>query len=327
MRLGSMFNVWLIATAVASPVVVDIEPSIRTDPRIPWGPSEFSFSTEGTGTHQLDPRALYHLALFAAAKLAIGDFESTLPNNPEKFVDPAYPNLAIAVYRPLPSQLVPRKYVHWALARVLNAMVLENDYHEKTFFLFWTGPNRVRVKVANLYIGPMPPRMSVESDTSQETSLSSPALNSTKMVMLSGTGSQHANDTQVSINDFSSSLTYEYLYYDSEMTVHDIFMGTLGSINEAAENLDRTRTVDNFGGSFRPFAALCIWVHQGQGIFTYSMLIQGLRHVAVAAMNVKNFHQCRVLVRRNGVIIVNGGYVKLPDPNDTNLRPSTVATS
>ena len=71
----------------------------------------------------------------------------------------------LTVYRPLPSQLVPRKYVHWALARVLNAMVLNNDYHEKTFFLFWTGPSGVRVKVVNLYIGLMPPRMSVESNT------------------------------------------------------------------------------------------------------------------------------------------------------------------
>ena len=322
-----MFNAWLLATAFASPLVLDIESSIGTDPRIPWGPREFSFSTEDTGTHELDPRALYNLALFAATKLAIGDFEGTLPNNPEKFVDLAYPDLAIAVYRPLPSQLVPRKYVHWALARVLNAMVSNNDYHEKSFFLFWTGPNRVRVKVANLYIGPMPPRMSVDSDASQATSLSSPALNSTKMVMVSGTGSRHANDTQVSINDLSNSLTYEYLYYDLEMTVHDIFMGTLGSINEAAENLDRTRTVDNFGGSFRPFSALCVWVHQEQGIFTYSMLIQGLRHVAVAAMNANNFHECRVLVRRNGAIIANGGYVKMPDPNDPNLRGSTVATS
>ena len=315
-----MFNVWLIATAFASPLVVDLEPSIGTDPRIPWGPREFSFDTESTGTHQLDPRALYNLVLFAATKLALGDFEGTLLNNPEKFVDLAYPHLAITVYRPLPTQLVPRKYVHWALARVLNAMIKNNDYHEKTFFLFWTGPNRVRVKVANLYIGPMPPRMSAESDTIQATS-----LNSTKMI--SGTGSQHANDTQFSINDLSSSLTYEYLYYEGEMTVQDIVMGTLGSINEAAENLDRTGTVDNFGGSFRPFSALCIWAHQEQGIFTYSMLIQGLRHVAVAAMNANNFHECRVLVRRNGVIVANGGYLKMPNQNDPNLRGSIVATS
>lgn len=199
-------------------------------------------------------------------------------------------------------------------------MIKNNNYREETFGLFWTGPNRVRVKVATLYIGPMPPRMSVESDTSQATS-----LNSTKTI--SETGSRHANDTQFSINDLSSSLTYEYLYYEGEMTVQDIVMGTLGSINEAAENLDRTGTVDNFGGSFRPFSALCIWAHQEQGIFTYSMLIQGLRHVAVAAMNANNFHECRVLVRRNGVVIANGGYLRLPDPNDPNLRGSTVATS
>ena len=56
-----MFNVWLIATAFANPLVVDLEPSIGTDPRIPWGPREFNFDTESTGTHQLDPRALYNL--------------------------------------------------------------------------------------------------------------------------------------------------------------------------------------------------------------------------------------------------------------------------
>ena len=137
--------------------------------------------------------------------------------------------------------------------------------------------------------------------------------------------SRHANDTQFSINDLGISLTYEYLYYDLEMIVQDIVMNTLSFINEAAENLNRTRIVNSFEGSFRFFSALCIWAAQQQEVFTYSMLIQKLRHVAIAVMNANNFHTCRVLMRRNEVIIANEGYLKMSDSNRSNLRGSTVA--
>ena len=330
MRSGLYFNGWLIATAFASPLVVDIEPRIKdsisdsrhslsvSNPIVPpWGPKEFSCTPFGEGSNSLDPRSVYGLALLMATTLAIGDFEGELPNNPATFVNIEFPHIGAAVYRPNPRQPVLRKYVHWGLARVVNHIIKNRDYKDNTYYLFLTAPNRVKTKVGELYLGPSPPIMGVGSDSTQITSVLSHALNSTDII--SATASQHTNDTQVSIDSVGGSLTYKYDFFGDQMTIEDVVMGTLGSMNQAAESQDRSGHIDMFAGSFPQYYAFCVWT--GSPGFTYSILIQSMRRVAAAAMNANNFLELRVEVRSNGIEIARGGYLRRPDPD------ATVATS
>ena len=329
MRSGLYFNGWLIATAFANPLVVDIEPRIKDSifdsrhnlslpkPVVPWGPRQFSCEPFKDGPNPLDPRSVYGLALLMATTLAIGDFEGELPNNPATFVNIEFPHIGAAVYRPNPRQPVPRKYVHWGLARVVNHIIQDRDYKDHTYYLFWTAPNRARTKVAELYLGPSPPTMGVGSDSSQITSHLSQALNRTDIMLAAA--SQHVNDTQVSIDSRSNSLTYQYDFGEDQMTIEDVVMGTIGSMNQAAETQDRSGHIDFFAGSFPRYYALNVWTG-GPG-FTYSILIQSMRRAAAAAMNANNFRELRVQVRSNGMRIARGGYIRKPDPD------ATVATS
>ena len=324
MRSCLYFNGWLIATALASPLIVDIKPRIKDSnsnsghnpllaAKVPWGPNEFSCEPQDEGHSPLDPRSVYGLALFMATRLAIGDFEGELPKNPETFVNIAFPHIGAAVYRPNPNQPVLRKYIHWALARVVNHMIQDQDFKDSIYFLFWTGPNRAKTKIGELYIGPTPPRLGVGSDSSQTASLASQALNSTEII--SATSSQHPNDTQVSIDSSSNGLTYEYYFYDDEMTIEDVVMGTIGAMNQAAETQTRSGYMYMFTGSFPRYYAISVWT--GELGFTYSILIQAMRMAATAAMNKNNFRELRVIVKSNGVQIARGGYIniKRPDPD------------
>ena len=329
MRSGLYFNGWLIATAFASPLVVDIEPRIKDSisdsrhnlslprPVAPWGPTQFSCEPLKDGPNQLDPRSVYGLALLMATTLAIGDFEGELPKNPATFVNIEFPHIGAAVYRPNPRQPVPRKYVHWGLARAMNHIIQERDFKDNTYNLFWTDPNRARTKVGELYLGPTPPKMGAGSDSSHIISLLSQALNSTDI--LSASASQYISDSQISIDSSSNSLTYQYHYHGDQMTVEDFVMGTLGAMNQAAESWDRSGHIDLFVGSFPNYYAICVWT--GDPGFTYSMLIQSMRRVAAAAMSVNNFHELRVDVSNNRMRIAKGSYIRNPDPD------ATVATS
>lgn len=323
MRSGLYINGCLIATAFASPLLVDIEPRIkdsnsdsshsifRAEPRVPWGPKEFICEPYNLGRNRLDPRSVYGLALLTATTLAIGDFEGELPNNPATFVNVAFPHIAATVFRPNPNLPVARKYVHWGLARVINHIIQDRDFKDNTYFLFWTDPNRVRRKVAEFYIGPMPPTLGVGSDSSQTASLLSQALNGTETILAPGL--QHANDTQVSIDSSSNDVTYEYEFHDEEMTIEDVVMGTLGAMNQAAEDYDRSKDVDTFAGIFPHYKAVIVW--SGRSGLTYSLLIQSMRKAAVTAMTANNFHELRVIMIRNGAELARGGWIRIPDPD------------
>ena len=328
---GLCFHGCLIATAFASPLVVDIEPRIKdshsdsghnlslSTPVEPWGPRQFDCIPQIEGHNPIDLPSVFGLALLMTTRLALGEFEGELRNNPETFVNIAFPHIGAAVFRPNPREPVLRKYVHWALARVVNRIIVDRDYKDHKYYLFWTGPTRVKTKIGELYLGPSPPTLGVGNDSSQTTSLSSQALNSSEI--LPATGSQHTNDTQVSIDSSSNGLTYEYDFHGDEMTMKDIVMGTIGAMNEAAENQDRSGHIETFVGSFPRYSAFIVWIgHPG---FTYSILIQAMRQAAVTAMNANNFHDLRVVVRNNGVVIAEGGHLKRP-----NLPPdASVATS
>ena len=323
MRSGLYFNGWFIATAFASPLLVDIEPRIKDSnsdssrnisvplPPVPWGPKEFICEPYNLGRNTLDPRSVYGLALLMATTLAIGDFEGDLPNNPARFVNVAFPHIAAAVFRPNPNLPVPRKYVHWGLARVVNHIIQDRDFKDNTYFLFWISPNRAKTKVAELYIGPTPPFIGIGSDSSQPASPLSQALNSTETIL--APGSQRANDTQGFIDISSNEMTYDYHFHDDEMNIEDVVMGTLGGINQAAETHDRSGSVDMFTGSFPRYKAIVIWYARPG--FTYSLLIQSMRKAAVEAMTANNFHELRVLIISNGAELARGGWIRIPDPD------------
>ena len=332
MRSGLYFNWWLIATAFASPLIVENEPRIKDSnidsrhnlsfphPIVPWGPQQFSCEVKSEGLNPLDPRSVYGLALLIATRLAIGDFEGELPENPATFVNIAFPHIGAAVYRSNPRHPVPRKYVHWGLARAVNNIIRTLDYKDNTYNLFWTEPNRAKTKIAELYIGPTPPRLGAGSGGSQTTaSLSSHALNSTEIAP--AMGSQGTNDTQVPIDSISNGLAYEYEFHGDDMTIEDVVMGTLGAINQAAEGQHRSGNMDMFVGLFPGYNALCIW--SGNPGFTYSILIQAMRQAAAAAMGANDFRELKVVLRNNGVKIAHGGYIMKPDVMDD----ASVATS
>ncbi|KAL8784729.1 MAG: hypothetical protein Q9195_008911 [Heterodermia aff. obscurata] len=332
MRCGLHFNWWLTATAFASPLVIEIEPRIKdsnsdgshnlslsNDRPLPWGPKQFECLPQSVGPNTIDLRSVYGLALLMATRLAIGDFDGELPNNPETFVNVAFPHIGAAVYRPNPRQPVPRKYVHWALARIVNQIIRDQDYKDNTYFLFWTDRNRAKTKVGEVYLGPSPPRMGVSSGSSQPTSLLSQVLNSTDVILAAG--SEPRNDTQVSVDSSNNGLTYHYQYYGDEMTIADVVIGTLGSINEAAEYQDRSVPIKMFVGSFPQYYAFCVWTSVSPR-FTYSVLVQALRTAAVAAMNAHDFHEVKVILTHDGVEVAKGGYVKKPD-----ITHASIATS
>ncbi len=257
----------------------------------PWGPNDFSIRVAGQGPNPLAQRACYVSAVSMLAAQAAQDFHGRLSSPRVTFSHAQYPDLAIIVASAHAFDCVPRRYVLWGMARLMNYLVLGNDFRDSFFVLRWQGS-----MVGNIYMGPPPqrPTLSKTADT---------ALTAMESSVIS-----QANDTSATPVGVDA-LSFHFQFYGRSLTMSDIFMGAIGTLIEAAQPASDEK-LQSFTGSFQPYLVVYDWssTPAGPSSFTYSMLITSIVASVMCALEQLDFHELRVLVKIGTREIGKGEY-------------------
>jgi len=288
----------LLASSVStSPMPVDAL-SVRA-PNIsatdaPWGPGDFNIIVAGQGQNPLARKACYVSAVSMLAMQASQDFHDQLRWPWTAFTDARYPDLTILVAGAHASDRIPRRYVLWGMARLMNHLVSGNDFRDSFFLLRFQGS-----VVGSIYIGP-PPQRVAQSGTADK-----------PLVVLEQSVVDQTNDTTAT-SISADVLSWRYQFYGRPLTMPDIFMGAIGALIEAAQPASDEK-LQSFTGFFQPYMAIYHWVstRTGPSSFTYGMLIRSIEASAMYAFDQMDFHQLRVRVFNGSQEIGGGGYVTI----------------
>ena len=266
----------------------------------PWGPDDFAAATVRHGRILLAQKACFVNAIQMLAGQAAEDFLGRMRSPRMTFTNPENPQIVIIVVGTTPSDRIRRRYALWGVARMVNHMVLQNDFRDSTFQLDYRG-----WPVGQVYIGPVP--TSLSDIAPKAPFIEPPYIKQVNYTAIS-------NETEM--------LSWQYQYFGYLLTKKEVFMGTVGALILAARPASDTK-LSNFVGSFPPYRAVHHWASSpGQPpLFTYSILIKSIQATALHSLNQMNFHELGVRVT-NGVQEVGwGGYVRDPAYKIANCPP------
>ncbi|KAL8791857.1 MAG: hypothetical protein Q9195_005519 [Heterodermia aff. obscurata] len=231
---------------------------------------------------------------------AAEDFYGRMRSATTIFTTPEHPELAIIVVGTTPTDRIRRRYALWGLARMMNHMVLHNDFRDFTFELNYRGS-----PVGQIYVGPEP---------------TSPSESTVK-----GVFGEPQSVTQViytAISNETEMLSWQYQYFGLSLTMNEVFMGTVGALVIGARPASINR-VSNFVARFPPYRAVHHWAcSPGQpSLFTYSMLIKSIQATAMHALDQMDFRELGVRVTDGVQEVGWGGYVRDPALKTANCPP------
>lgn len=221
-----------------------------------------------------------------AAQAAL-NFHGQLPSPRVTFIDAQYPDLAIIVAGAHAADCVPRRYVLWGMARLMDHMVSQNDFRDCFVVLMFQGSI-----VGNIYIGP-PAQAATTSNTTNETIVApKPSL------------IDQANNTTT-----SNTLSFHFQPYGRVLPMSDISMGAIGALIVAARPASDAK-LQSFMGLFVPYMAIYHWLSSPAGatVFTYGMLIQTIQASAMYALQRKDLRELSVRAMDGTREVGRGGY-------------------
>lgn len=255
---------------------------------LPWGPNDFSIIIAGQGPNPLARKACYVSAVSMLAAQAAQDFHGRLRSPRVAFTQAQYPDLIILVAGADRSHCIPRRYLLWGMARLMNHLVPGNDFRDFFFVLKFQGS-----LVGNIYIGPPPQRVGTGNEA---------------LIALEPSIIDQANDTTATLISVDA-LSFHFQFYGRSLTMSDVFMGAIGALIEAAQPASDEK-LRSFIGFFQPYMAVYHWFSSpaGPSSFTYSMLIRLIEASAMFALEQMDFHQLRVLVTNGTREVGGGGY-------------------
>lgn len=260
-------------------------------PDQPWGPDDFHIIVAGQGPNPLAPEACYVSAITMLAAQAAHDFHGQLPSPRVTFTDAQYPDLAIIVAGAHAADCVPRRYMLWGIARLMDHMVSQNDFRDSFVVLMFQGSI-----VGNIYIGP-PPEASTQSNTTNN------ALKTLELSLIN-----HPNSTTISLTT-TTALSFQFQPYGRALPMSDIFMGAIGALIAAARPASDAK-LQSFMGLFMPYMAIYHWFSSpaGASVFTYRMLIQAIQASAMYALQRKDLRELSVRAIEGTREVGRGGY-------------------
>ena len=269
----------------------------------PTGPEWFSCSIERLSPSTIDPKDVFVTAIKMLEIITQGDFNSRMPQARMSFRGSN--NLVIAVNSLDPAQPIVRRFVMWAISRILLTMneVPHVGYHAGFFIPRWRGE-----AAGKIYIG----YSRNPSDLFTEATTSSKLLNTTAMV---------GNDEIAWI--FSPSTGGPL------MTMWDVAMGTNGALIMAGKEVLPLQRIQMFSGNFLPEAsAIC---HSRAAIMpsrlSQSILVRTLAAGSLWALEDGDFHELDVKALLDGELIAQGGINKMPSGLSTLGNGTAVSSS
>jgi len=217
---------------------------------------------------------------------AAQDFHGRLRSPQVAFTQAQYPDLIILVAGADRSDCIPRRYLLWGMARLMNHLVSGDDFRDSFFVLRFQGS-----LVGNIYIGPPPQQAADTAPIALEPSIIDQANDTTA--------------TSISVD----TLSFHFQFYGRSLTMSDVFMGAIGALIEAAQPASDEK-LRSFIGFFQPYMAVYHWFGSpaGPSSVTYSMLIRLIEASAMFALEQMDFHQLRVLVTNGTREVGGGGY-------------------
>ena len=212
-----------------------------------------------------------------------GDFDSRMPQATTRHNGPN--NLAITVVSLNPAQPIFRRYVMWAISRILNTMEHEPlvGYHAGLFEPRWLGRGEGNIEIRYL---------ANPSDGSMKVPTTSKRVNATATV---------------------GDMDIAWIYSPSEggalMTMRDIAMGTVGALIHAASQ-PPDQGIAQFLADFLSEASMLCYYRAAflPSLLSKSILVQTLAAAARWALDDGDYHELKVTVLSGSHIIAQGGY-------------------
>ncbi|KAL8659432.1 MAG: hypothetical protein Q9202_007137 [Teloschistes flavicans] len=264
--------------------------TLSTD-SLPIGPEDFDVRFFFTPRPQLvDRKEIFDFLAKMLATEALKNFDGHLPGRTVSFLDPRYPHITVVANSLVYSEGMPRSYLFWGMARIMDHMVQIDLFIASNFALIWQGRPAGGLSIALRPTGP--------GDKQRVTTGLPRSL------------SQQQNTTAASHDeDFTS---FEHEYHGSLLTVEDVCMGAIGALVKAAQLPDRPH-VYTFVGGFMPYHALQSWSSFGGGpTLDRERVVQGVYESVRFALAHDDFHELKVRILEFGLVFADGGYIRDP---------------
>ncbi|KAI4192958.1 MAG: hypothetical protein LQ350_008524 [Teloschistes chrysophthalmus] len=236
----------------------------------------------------LDRKELFDFVANLLATEALKDFSGLLLGPAISFHDPNYPHVSIVATGAVPPSGMPRAFLLWGIARIMNSMVQNSRFITGHYPLVWRG---APAGVLAIVLRP---------DSQYGDSV---------LAVSRRSAAYEQNDT-VAVPD-ASMLSFSYEFHGNLLPMEHICMGTIGALIQAAQLPERTQL--NFIGGFVPYRALHSWTTVGDSpAMDKEMVVSGVHAAMRHSLLENNSHELHVWIRDYGLLFAEGGYIQYP---------------
>ncbi|KAL8647272.1 MAG: hypothetical protein Q9226_006499 [Calogaya cf. arnoldii] len=264
--------------------------ALRDD--LPWGPPIFSIDIEEQSTSPIDRRVLFITTIQLLAVQAPLDFNAPLTSD-ILFRLPQFPNLQISIISLGHQGPVLRKYIFWAMARIMQEMITRDRFVETVYNMKLRGRFFAVLGISN-------------PNKIQSSATIDAAVNEKEIT--ADVTAATTNQT----NAISAGFQYGYEHFGEGIGQAAIFMGIIGAMFKVAGQLNHD--FESFHSAFTQYRFYCFWgSKQRPSRFTFDMLVQGIVGAAKFAVAKNVWRELRAQVYVDGVLVAYGGWFTLPD--------------
>ena len=277
--------------------------SLSDAPPVPWGPDEFTFNIDRTST-PMNILDCYMFIIELLSQLCQEDFDGQMPEDINRFQNPKYPHVVLSAAARGQGRKLPRRYVLWGIARIMNNLVQHKTptFHGGVYGLKWGGRPVGRILLISIAVPTIANSVVdgfglLDANQTNEESLSTLAKQTPYLV-------------NPSLTD--TSLTWTHDFHGEEMTQADVFMGAIGTLIQAAQL--PSSYLDTNIGFFPSYKAVHVYNSlKAPSVLTKGIIIQTILNITAEARNRMDFHEQKTLISEAGVgEIVSGGYFRHP---------------
>ncbi|KAI4103486.1 MAG: hypothetical protein LQ339_004211 [Xanthoria mediterranea] len=242
----------------------------------PWGPTFFSVDLDaGSFTTAIDRRIFFLTTIQILASQAYLDFNGALPGD-IVFRLPQFPTLVIAVYNTGPARPILRKYLFWAMTRIMKTMIMEDRWLGALFAMKLRGRVLGIVAVGDhrfvqsaMRAQQRTPRIPIE--ITYEDIITTMAEGSTPAVAANGSNATELAAT----NNNNNRIEFEYDHFGEQMGQAAIFMGSITAMFKIAG--ETGHDFESFISTFLEYRITTCWTsNTSPSRFTFTMLIQAI---------------------------------------------------
>ena len=289
--------------------------------QVPWGPDNFSIKIISATGATINSTNCYMFIIDLLSKLAIEDFNGNMPQTRNVFTNPQYPGIYSGAEARTGGRLLPRRYVFWGIARVMNHLVRHTNFRGGIFQLLFLGREVGKfVLTGGIQTSDT---ISLETITSD---FGSSILNSSTPSLeppSSPTASQDINTTAIAVGQ--GTITYTHAFYGSLLSPKDVFMGAIGAMIQLAQD---TQTVFTFFlGTFPGYKSIYSTIAPSGTSLNKTMIVEIMVKTVQEAQQRNDFREQKCHVEESGRLIASGGYLENPIPPPSGWVGGDVATS